>query len=258
MTKSRLKRNCKKIMIGLMVSSVLLTSSCATMSGNDASARKSLNAQDPYESYNRAMFTFNSGFYKYFVTPVSNVYGFILPEQFQHGVTSFFSNIAGPNAIGNDMLQAKFVRAGSDGMRLILNTVFGVFGLFDVASTMGFKKQAQNFGKTLYTWGWHDSAYFIIPFVGPSTIRDGLGMGVDYMANPWTYQAYFMKVPVLSNATNYELTALYVVNVYHNQLPRLKSITEYAIDPYIAVRSSYLQNLNYIYSDGKSRKISKS
>ena len=199
---------------------------------------------DPYEGYNRAMFKFNAAAYEYAVGPVTDGYTYITPAFFREGTRNFFDNTFEVPRFGNSILQADPGEAGKHALRLVLNTVFGVFGLFDVASTMGLPAEENNFGLTLAKWGYRDSPYFVLPFMGPSTVRDTIGLIPDYFMNPFNLDFYFNSPRFVNVYLNYGLSGLYVVNTGAEFLPKYYNLTDYAIDPYIAVRNAYLQYTN--------------
>jgi phospholipid-binding lipoprotein MlaA len=199
---------------------------------------------DPYEGYNRAVFTFNTVTYDYVLSPVTDGYVAVTPEFFRTGTTNFFNNTFEVPRMGNSILQGDVVGVGKHALRLVLNTVFGVLGLFDVAETMGLPSQENTFGMTLAKWGYRDSPYLVLPFWGPSTVRDTIGMVPDYFMNPINIDYYFINPSFINPYVGYGMTAIYGVNSASNFLPQYYNVTEYAIDPYIAVRNAYLQFTN--------------
>jgi phospholipid-binding lipoprotein MlaA len=213
---------------------VLLISGCATTKNNP----------DPLEPYNRVMFKLNSYSYDYIFNPINSGYTTITPGFFRNGVTNFFDNTFEFPRTGNSILQGEFTSAGRHALRFTLNTIFGVFGLVDVAQNMGLPAQTNTFGMTLARWGYTNSAYLVLPFLGPSTIRDTIGMVPDYFMDPLNLNAYFSPNPVIHSGVAYAMTGLYVINANSVFLPKYYAMTEYAIDPYIATRNAYLQYTN--------------
>lgn len=135
---------------------------------------------DPYESYNRAMFKFNKVIDKAMVKPVSLIYSKVLPKPLQTGISNSFDNLLETAAAVNNLVQGDIQGASNSIWRFLLNSTIGIGGLLDVAQHMGFPKKQQDFGKTLYKLGDHNSPYIIIPFFGPSTIRDATAYLIDY------------------------------------------------------------------------------
>lgn len=188
---------------------------------------------DPYEGYNRMMFKFNEGFDKVIFKPVAHLYNKVIPDPIDEGVTNFFKNLGEPVNVLNDMLQGHLVQALSDTWRFGVNSTAGLLGLFDVAHKIGLEHNKQDMGMTLARWGYHHSAYLVLPFFGPSTIRDTIGMPVDYFATPWPY---IESVTVT--------TKLYALDMVDKRADLLKSdefLNQVSVDDYIFMRDAYLQ-----------------
>jgi len=151
---------------------ILLTSGCASINGP-------ADPRDPLESYNRTMFEFNDTVDQYFLKPVAQGYQAITPDPIMKGINNFFSNLDDIIVIFNDLLQLKPMRFASDLGRFIVNSTLGLGGFIDWASDMNMPKHEENFGQTLGYWGVPEGPYFVIPFFGPSTIRDSVGRLVD-------------------------------------------------------------------------------
>lgn len=201
---------------------------------------------DPLESYNRVMFGFNEYAYEYAIGPVTEIYTFVLPEDFQHGVTNFFNNTFEISHFVNDLLQLEFADAGISISRFAINTTMGILGFFDVAEKFGLPGHVQNFGLTFAYWGWDESAYLVLPLAGPTTVRDTVALLPDYYLNPLNYAYTSILLPgynggFLSDGVAWGIFGVYAVNQASIYLPQMDNLTEYAIDPYIAVRNAFLQ-----------------
>jgi len=219
--------NWPKLLIIVCASCLLF--SCATVSKDNP---------DPLESYNRAMFKFNDKVDTYVFKPVAKTYKYILPYRVREGVTNFFDNLATIPTIVNDLLQLQFYQATSDTWRLFFNTTFGIGGLFDVASRIGLEPNEEDFGITLAKWGYKNSAFFVLPLLGPSTVRDAIGIGVDY---------YFFSVYPHINSVPLR-TSLLLLNAVNTRASFLEfeDVAEIAaLDPYVFERNAYLQNRRY-------------
>lgn len=207
---------------------------CATVGGNP---------KDPFERYNRAMFSFNNSVDKAVVKPVATGYKKVVPQFARTGVTNFFSNL-GDVWIGiNDILQGKVGAGVSDFGRFAINTTVGICGLFDVASKAGLQKHNEDFGLTLGHWGMGSGPYVVLPLLGPSDVRDGFStLFVDWHGDPlW----YVNNIP-----TRNELIAGRFVNQRANLLDASRLMEEAALDPYAYVRSAYLQHRRSLVYDG--------
>ncbi len=143
--------------------------------------------EDPLQGLNRTIFKFNAGVDKAVLKPAAKTYQAVMPDIAETGVSNFFSNIGDvPTAI-NNLLQGKFKAAGSDSLRVLINTTVGIGGLIDVAGDSGLPKHNEDLGQTLGVWGVPSGPYLMLPLLGPSTLRDGVGSTADYFMDPTYY-----------------------------------------------------------------------
>ncbi len=197
---------------------------------------------DPYESFNRSMFVFNDTLDEYIGTPVAKFYRFVTPGFVDKGVTNFFSNLDDAETFLNSLFQAKFHNAVVSLNRVIYNTVFGIGGIFDVATSFGLEADDEDFGQTLGYWGYEQSAYLIVPVLGPSTFRDLGGKVVDYVTDPVDYLVDF---------TLEESLILKAVDITDTRADLLAANNLlFKEDRYAFVRSAYLQNREFMIKDG--------
>ncbi|SAK94306.1 lipoprotein [Caballeronia calidae] len=197
---------------------------------------------DPLESYNRTMFTINDKVDQYALKPIAKGYVWAVPEPVRNSVTNFFSNIGDVYIAANNLLQLKVADGVSDIMRVAINTVFGVGGLFDVATIAKLPKHAGDFGLTLGHYGMPPGPYVVLPLLGPSTVRDSTGLVVDYFGNPLTY--------VSPGSVSWALYGVNLVNVRANLLGATDVLADAALDKYSFVRNAYLQRRQYLISGG--------
>ncbi len=183
------------------------------------------------------MYKFNMRLDRYFFKPVSDGYKFITPDFMETGVSNFFNNLKGINVVLNDVLQGKFQQGASDAGRFLTNTTIGVAGLIDVASELGLQHNVEDFGQTLAVWGVEESAYLVLPIMGPTTIRDGSAIIVDKAANPGTYVPFTGIIEGINDRANAQ--------------GALNFINEAALDPYVFTRESFLQYRQNLINDGK-------
>jgi phospholipid-binding lipoprotein MlaA len=210
----------------------LLATGCATT----AAPPEERHPADPWEPYNRSMWTFNVAVDQAIVRPLAVGYDTVAPSPVKTGVRNFFTNLRSPIVIVNLLLQGRGGDAGGETRRFITNTIFGIGGLIDIASIEGMEKYNADFGLTLASWGWEDSRFFMLPFLGPSTVRDGIGRGVDSRGNiEWR----------LAGDGSYYLLGIDVVQTRAALLPLDEQIRE-AFDPYSFMRDGWLQRRSYL------------
>ena len=196
------------------------------------------NAVDPYESLNRKVFKFNRAFDATFLKPPAKLYVNVLPAPVRAGVNNFYNNINMLPTIANDLLQAHGQDAIKDFWRLVINSTLGIGGIFDPASTMSLPAHSNDLGLTFAQWGDQKSPYIIIPFLGPSTIRDGMGLFLDC--------TLFTPYPYLGNAGwVFGVLGLRYVDLRSQMFDTERLMAE-AIDPYTFIRDAYLQHRNYL------------
>lgn len=200
------------------------------------------NPKDPLEGFNRAMFAFNDGLDTVLIKPVAKGYDAVLPSPVRTGVTNFFGNIADLFIGVNNLLQGKPDQAFSDFGRVIINSTIGILGLFDVATEAGLEKHEEDFGQTFGRWGVGDGAYVVIPFFGPRTVRDTVGLVLDVKTDPVANLA--------DVSTRNSLLALRVIDNRADLLPADKVIEQAALDKYSYVRDGYLQRRRNLIHDG--------
>jgi len=199
------------------------------------------NPKDPYEGFNRAMFSVNEGI-DVVVKPVAQGYDTVTPRLVKAGIGNFFGNIADIWTALNNFLQGKGVQGVSDVGRVIVNTTFGIAGLFDVASEMGYEKHSEDFGQTLGVWGVGDGPYLFWPVLGPRTTRDTFGVAVDLYADP---------IPRIDNVpVRNTLMGVRFIDTRASLLPADKVVEQAAFDKYSYIRDAYLQNRRSVIHDG--------
>ena len=196
---------------------------------------------DPLEPMNRAIFEFNEIIDDNVLKPIAKGYKYVTPDPVEVGISNFFGNLGEIGTITNDLLQLKFAQAGRDTMRFFLNSTLGIFGIFDVATPLGLSKNKEDFGQTLGFWGVPDGPYLVLPFLGPSSFRDGPSMIVDYELSP---------VEQLHHEERQVLQTLDIVDTRARLLRATKILDTAAKDKYIFIRESYLQKRESLVNDG--------
>jgi phospholipid-binding lipoprotein MlaA len=223
----------------LATAALLLASGCVSVPGPP-------NPRDPWEGYNRAVYNFNDTADKAFLKPAAEGYQAITPDFVKTGIRNFFENIYDINNGLNNILQGKVVAGLSDFGRFGFNSVVGIFGLWDVATPLGLEKHSEDFGQTLGVWGVPPGPFFMIPLLGPSTVRDAPARYVDpqYAYSRWIGEIWLRN-------------SLYGLDVVRTRAGYLKAgniMEEAAIDPYSFMRDAWLQRRKNQVYDGKPPK----
>lgn len=192
----------------------------------------SKNPNDPYENYNRPVFEFNMTVDHYVLRPVTVGYTYI-PDPIREALGNFYNNLRDFVSLANDILQLDGIDTMQTTMRIALNSTFGILGLIDVSSSMGLPQYTNTFGNTLKRWGWTDSSYFLVPFLGPATVRDQLGIIPDVYFNPLFY---IINDPSIS-------WSIFGINLLDQRSKYLgqDELLEQTLDPYATIRDLYLQ-----------------
>lgn len=199
---------------------------------------------DPLEPINRDVDNFNQKFDQAIFKPVAKGYRKITPDPLDRGITNFFDNLADFNSAVNNLLQFKPQRAMSDVGRLCLNSTVGLLGFLDVASGVGLKSYKEDMGQTLGYWGVGDKPYLVIPFIGPSNLRDFIGQLGDIAINPVYYT---------SDGVYWSLLVLRYVDTRADLLETSDMLQEAAVDRYSFVRETYQQSRRNKVHDGQSQ-----
>ncbi len=213
------------------------------------STTRSPDPRDPWEGMNRATFEFNDGFDNVLMRPLAEGYRFVLPSLARTAVTNFFSNLNDPWVAVNQLLQGKVERAIDDFGRFVWNSTFGLLGLIDVASDMGLPKHREDFGQTLAVWGVDFGPYLVLPILGPSSVRDGVGLIPDaYAFLPW-------QIPKWADFNHrvtwqWSLTGLDLVQTRASLLDATDLLEQAALDRYAFLRNAYFQRRRNLIHDG--------
>jgi phospholipid-binding lipoprotein MlaA len=214
---------------------VLALAGCATVPPSER------NPRDPWQRMNRATFGFDLGFYKHIVIPVATNYVRVTPHPIRAGVHNFVSNLFYPTVVVNALLQGKMLPFARDLGRLVVNTTLGIGGLFDPASRLGLTPEDRDFGQTFGKWGVPTGPYLVLPFLGPSDVRDALGLVPDYtVASPLGYGHYTGHL-----AIRLGVDGLDALDKGVELLPIIRLDLK-AYDPYGFARSAYLQQRSFM------------
>lgn len=197
---------------------------------------------DPWEPFNRSMFKFNDKVDRAVIKPVAKGYKAVFPAPIRKGVGNFFRNLDDPTTIVNDVLQGKFHQSVHDSVRFLFNTTFGLLGFFDVSTALGLERHEEDFGQTFSVWGFAQGPYLVLPFLGPSTLSDGIGL----------IPSTLYTDPRTANG-NIELSYWLVGSDAVDTRARLlgaSKVVELQLDPYVFRRETYLQQRRQLVYDG--------
>ena len=223
----------------LLLVATLLLGACATIKDARGGAGQKL---DPWESWNRKVFAFNEGLDAKLLKPVATVYAKVVPQFVRRSVDNFFGNAADAWSAVNNILQGRFQPAFEDTVRFTTNSVFGFFGLLDIASEFGLDHHYEDFGQTLGRWGLGAGAYVVWPLFGPSSVRDSIALPLDRSFSP--------ALVINDGRAQWGITVLQVINTRANLLGASQLLDDIALDKYSFLRDAYLQRRRSLVFDG--------
>jgi phospholipid-binding lipoprotein MlaA len=240
--------NRQKTIIGLPVITGIITA--MLLSGCATGKVEEIGKNDPWQDWNKGIQSFNDGFDKHLLKPVALGYLHVTNNAVDQGVTNFFSNINNIGVSINDILQFKLLQGGMDASRFIINTTVGVAGVFDPAVKIGLPKHNEDFGQTLGFWEVPSGPYLVLPFFGPSTPRDTVGLIGDALLDPLTYVSIFGGFAGAAATTG--ASALDVTDYRAGTMTSEKVVDEAtnADDRYDFIKNAYLQHRQYLIYDG--------
>lgn len=214
---------------------VMLATGCAT-----------LDNKDPLETVNRGVYEFNDVADNAVFKPVAKVYKAITPSPIRKGVNNFFNNLRSITTVVNDILQLKFAHAFTDAGRFVINSTFGLAGFIDVAGMDGIPARTEDFGQTLGHWGVGNGAYIVLPFIGPSSVRDTTGFIFDATtSDPITYTHNIGEVRLHN-----QLRAMQFLDIRTELLDAKEIVDGASLDAYAFTRDAYLQRRASQVQDG--------
>ncbi len=228
--------------INTLILFIFLLGGCATIT--DTSNRRSTNNDyqltDPFEKFNRRVYNFNESVAKYLYDPIVKVYQFIAPELLRNGFNNVILNVNTLDSIINGLLQGNFKSSWIDTQRVLINSTIGIGGFFDIATTQGLKFQDEDLGQTFAVWGYKNSTYLYLPFLGPTSARDISGNIVrqiflyDFLSLDNTFAPY-VNLEQLSSAK-----------------PLLDDVNDNALDPYSSIKNGFTQKRRSLILNGET------
>lgn len=234
------RRGSLRFASAMLLVATLLLGACATIKDARGGVGQRL---DPWESWNRKVFAFNEGLDANLLKPVATVYSKVVPQFVRRSVDNFFGNAADAWSAVNNILQGKFQPAFEDTVRFTTNSVFGFFGLLDIASEFGLDHHYEDFGQTLGRWGLGAGAYVVWPLFGPSSVRDSIALPLDRSFSP--------AIVLNDGRAQWGITVLQVINTRANLLGASQLLDDIALDKYSFLRDAYLQRRRSLVFDGE-------
>ncbi len=230
--------NCS--LYAIFMAGFLLIGGCATVpSASDPEARADFDRlNDPLEPMNRTIHKMNQGLDRVLIEPIAITYNFIVIKPIRQLITNILRNLQEPLTLLNDILQGEGKRAGTTLGRFVTNSTLGVGGTFDIASEMKMHRHTEDFGQTLGAWGVGEGPYLVVPLLGPSTIRDGVGQIADIYMNPTAIaidQANVKGLGLIYKGAD-------ALDSRARNVDTLRELEASSIDLYATMRSAYRQN----------------
>lgn len=216
-----------------------------------AAAETSAEIRDPLEGLNRVIFGINEAADLLLIGPAADTYRLIVPDPIRDAVRNVLRNLSSPVIIANELLQGDFKGAEVASERFLVNTTLGIGGLFDIAAYNGLKYEPEDFGQTLAVWGVPDGFYMVLPLYGPSSLRDGVGLGVDSFADPvsrYTLNQGLRTVPVAR-------TGVGATDTRSGLVETVGDLRRNSLDYYASVRSLYHQRRTTLIRDGSTHSL---
>ncbi|HEX8400602.1 MAG TPA: VacJ family lipoprotein [Allosphingosinicella sp.] len=222
-----------KTLLILLAAALPLAGCATTRTGGESAGR------DPYEGFNRGVWAFNNGVDKVAIKPATKVYRAVAPVPARRGISRVFSNLGEPLNFVNNLLQGKPGRAINSLGRFVVNSTIGVGGLADHATDLGLKPTPEDFGQTFARHGARNSPYLVLPLLGPSTVRDGIGTAVQFALDPTQVG---LKEAGVSSTGRYAVTGTRLLDTRSQLIEGgVDALLKSAADPYATARSAYFQ-----------------
>ena len=244
----------KKFLKSLIIVLVLTTSAIAGSDGeNELSKKKADQIKDCFEPLNRATFALNQGLDKIIFKPVAKVYR-ILPSPIRTGTSNALDNLSSVVTIPNNLLQGEFKKAGINTGRFVVNTTFGVIGIFDIAEMIGFSEyEKEDYGQTLGSYGIGPGCYLVLPVIGPSTVRDTVGSLANLAGgDPWYNVTVANDTQHFSNFDYWGTRISTGIDFRAKNIESFENLEKNSMDFYASVRSLYLQDRQMKISNTKA------
>ena len=248
---SNLSGMASKFRLAVLIA-ILLSGTATAQQGPSEQAGESINAdrledaikasgpdaaRDPWEGFNRAMFSAQTLLDDTVLVPISLGYRAVTPKRGRRGIRRFLANLRTPGVLLNDLLQGEFSRAGKTATRFMINSTIGAGGFADPAALLGYKAHREDFGQTLAVWGVDSGPYLFLPLIGPSTARDTIGNGAQVFLDP----LFHIRTPP-ANIGRLTRAGVGGISAREAFIEPLAEMRENSLDYYASFRSFYLQS----------------
>lgn len=227
----------KRMQLVVCLSVLIWSTGCATAQSADVKATD----HDVLEPMNRQMYRVNDFLDQTVAEPIADIYLEYMPKPIRNSISNFLDNVAYPNVILNAFLQGKGKQGLEDSGRFVVNSTFGFFGIWDVATPLGLEAHDEDFGQTLGVWGVDETTYLVLPLIGPNSVRDAPGLGISTLTNLLFYVSNPVAVPI---------TVLGLVDRRARVADAVNFRDEAAVEPYLFTREAYLQRRKFLIHDG--------
>lgn len=229
----------KKILATLLF---LLLSGCASVPSDPEALAQYKADNDPLEPMNRKIMAFNSVADEYLLHPIASGYRAVTTPEMRKGMRAFVGNLKTPLSVVNNVLQLNFTDAGKGISRFVINSTLGVFGFFDVATRLGIQEKKRGFGTTLAVWGVPEGPYLVLPFLGPSGVRDSVALIGDFYLDPMAYLTWNTSNHQLrNNALIWTIDGVEALTAYESAMDLLDDAKKNSVDYYASMRAMYRQ-----------------
>ena len=232
--------------MGRLLKAALYTSLMFSYSSSFAIYESSTLINDRFENYNRNAYRMNNTLDKNFVRPTAVFYVTYIPKPVRSAIQNFFNNLRDFVTLSNDILQLEGTSTIHSIMRIVVNSTIGIVGLIDVSTYLGIPQEKNSFGKTFKAYGWKNSSYIVLPLLGPSTVRDAIGLIPDTALNPTWW--------IIPSQYDYISVGLFTVNSIdaRSQYLDYDDVLNTSLDPYETVRDFYLKGINESIAETES------
>jgi len=229
----------------MAMAACFIIAACSSAQTQNARFDPEINIHDPMEEYNRVIFSMNDSLDEAIVAPVARGYRTAVPKPARQGLRNFLRNLRMPVNAANQLLQGDIEGFAGDISRVAMNTTIGIGGLFDVAQETGLEYEHEDFGQTMAVWGLDHGAYFVLPVMGPSSVRDATGLLVDSYADP--VRLYLFNTD--NEGWHYARIAASGLDKREALLDALDDLRRNSFDYYAALRSAYYQKRHAMVND---------